>query len=203
MKRLVVFFGISLWAITAGFSQGYNVGDKASSFKLKNVDGKMVSLSDFPAAKGFVVVFTCNHCPFSVAYQDRIIEIDKKYKSKGYPVIAINPNDPIIVPEDSYDNMVQRAKEKKFTFPYLFDENQSVYRQYGAKKTPHIFLLQKQGSDLIVKYIGAIDDNSQDASKVTNTYLTNAIDNLVAGRVPDPATTKAIGCSIKDKQVKQ
>ncbi|HEX7410565.1 MAG TPA: thioredoxin family protein [Bacteroidales bacterium] len=200
MKRLIVFLSISILAITAALSQGYNVGDRASDFKLKNVDGKLVSLSNFPAAKGFVVVFTCNHCPFAKAYQDRIIQIDQKYKPEGYPVIAINPNDPTVEPEDSFDNMILRAKEKKFSFPYLFDETQAVYRQYGAKRTPHIFLLQKQGNDLVVKYIGAIDDNSQDASKVTNTYLANAIDNLLAGRVPDPATTKAIGCSIKDKQ---
>jgi peroxiredoxin len=200
MKRLIVFLSISILAITAALSQGYNVGDRASDFKLKNVDGKLVSLSDFPAAKGFVVVFTCNHCPFAKAYQDRIIQIDQKYKPEGYPVIAINPNDPTVEPEDSFDNMILRAKEKKFSFPYLFDETQAVYRQYGAKRTPHIFLLQKQGNDLVVKYIGAIDDNSQDASKVTNTYLANAIDNLLGGRVPDPATTKAIGCSIKDKQ---
>ena len=200
MKRLIIFLSISILAITAALSQGYNVGDRASDFKLKNVDGKLVSLSDFPAAKGFVVVFTCNHCPFAKAYQDRIIQIDQKYKPEGYPVIAINPNDPTVEPEDSFDNMILRAKEKKFSFPYLFDETQAVYRQYGAKRTPHIFLLQKQGNDLVVKYIGAIDDNSQDASKVANTYLANAIDNLLAGRVPDPATTKAIGCSIKDKQ---
>lgn len=200
MKRLFIILGFSLLAITLTFSQGYNVGDKAADFKLKNVDGKMVSLSDYPAAKGFVVIFTCNHCPFSIAYQDRIIQINKKYKSEGYPVIAINPNDPVAVPDDSYENMMLRAKEKKFSFPYLFDETQAVYRQYGAKRTPHVFLLQKEGSDFIVKYIGAIDDNSQDASKVETPYLTNAIDNLLAGKNPDPGFTKAIGCSIKDRQ---
>lgn len=202
MKRFFIFFCLSFLITNVALPQGYNVGDKASGFKLKNVDGKLVSLSDFPAAKGFVVIFTCNHCPFAKAYQDRIIQIDDKYKPDGYPVIAINPNDPTLEPEDSFDNMVKRAQEKHFTFPYLFDATQAVYRTYGAKRTPHVFLLQKQGDDLIVKYIGAIDDNSQDASKVTTPYLADAIDNLIAGRDPAPAMTKAIGCSIKDKQAK-
>jgi len=195
----MLMFSISILTITAAVSQGYNVGDKAADFKLKNVDGKFVSLSDYPDAKGFTVIFTCNHCPYAIAYEDRIIELDKKYKKSGYPVIAINSNDPDIAPDDSYDKMIVRAKEKGFTFPYLFDETQEVYRKYGAKRTPHIYVLQKKGSDLVVQYIGAIDDNYQDASKVTTPYLANALDALLAGKSPDPNFTKAVGCSIKDK----
>jgi len=134
----MLIFSISLLTITVAISQGYNVGDNASDFKLKNVDGKFVSLSDYPDAKGFTVIFTCNHCPYAIAYEDRIIELDKKYKKLGYPVIAINSNDPEIAPDDSYDKMIVRAKEKGFTFPYLYDETQEVYRKYGAKRTPHI-----------------------------------------------------------------
>ncbi len=192
---------ISGLALQAANSQGYNVGDKASDFKLKNVDGKYVSLSDYPDATGFIVIFTCNHCPYAIAYQDRIIELNKEYEVLGYPVVAINSNDPDIAPDDSYENMVVRAKEKGFTFPYLYDETQEVYRKYGAKRTPHVYLLQKNGKDLVVRYIGAIDDNSQDASKVTTPYLANAIEALIAGKAPDPSMTKAIGCSIKDKAV--
>jgi peroxiredoxin len=184
----------------AGMAQGYNVGDKAADFKLKNVDGKSVSLADYDEAKGFVVIFTCNHCPYAKAYEDRIISLDKKYKVLGYPVIAINPNNPEINPEDSFDKMIVRAKDKGFTFPYLFDETQEVYRKYGAKKTPHVYLLNKQGGDLVVEYIGAIDDNYQDATLVKESYLADAIDALLAGKKPDPSLTKAIGCSIKDKQ---
>jgi peroxiredoxin len=202
MKRFLLLLGISLSSITATFAQGYQVGDKASDFKLKNIDGKFVSLSNYPNAKGFVVIFTCNHCPYAKAYQDRIIQLDKKYKPKGYPVIAINSNDPQIEPTDSYQNMIVRAKEKGYTFPYLFDETQNVYREYGAKRTPHVFLLQKEGGNLVVKYIGAIDNNYQDASKVTDPYVSNAVDALLAGREPNPTFTKAIGCSIKDKQYK-
>jgi peroxiredoxin len=199
MKKLMLVFGISLLAVVIVSAQGYKVGDKATDFKLKNVDGKMVSLKDFSDAKGFVVVFTCNNCPYAKAYQDRLIELDKKYKTKGYPVVAINPNDVSLSPEDSYDKMVHRAKEKKYSFPYLIDETQYVYRAYGAEKTPHTYLLQKNGKDLVVKYIGAIDDNYQDPSSVSEAYLTNAIDAVIAGNEPQPATTKAIGCGIKDK----
>ena len=202
MKQLLFLFGISLMSYTAINAQGYSVGDKASDFKLKNVDGKFVSLSNYASAKGFVVVFTCNHCPYAKAYQERIIQLDQKYKSKGYPVIAINSNDPQLEPADSYQEMIVRAKEKSFTFPYLFDETQDVYRKYGAKRTPHVFLLQKQGSNLVVKYVGAIDDNFEDATKVTSPYVAKAIDALLAGQEPNPAFTKAIGCGIKDKQFK-
>ena len=184
--------------------EGYKVGDKAADFKLKNVDGKYVSLSDFPNAKGFVVIFTCNNCPYAKAYQDRIIAIDKKYKARGYPVIAINPNDPAVEPADSYDAMVQRAREKGYTFPYLFDEKHNVYRQYGATNTPHSFILKKNTrGELIVKYIGAVDDNFQDASSVKQPYIENAINALLSDREPDPSFTKAIGCGVKSKAPSQ
>jgi len=198
MKTMLTFL-FALMSLSVIQAQGYKVGDKASDFKLKNVDGKYVSLSDFPDAKGFVVIFTCNHCPFAKAYQDRIIEIDKTYKTKGYPVIAINPNDPKIVPEDSFEAMVQRSKEKDYTFPYLFDENQTIYKMYGATRTPHVFLLKKDKTKgLEVKYIGTIDDNYQDPAAVKQKYLANAIDALLADKLPNPDFTKAIGCSIKD-----
>lgn len=202
MKRIISVFFILLFAVVVAYSSGYNVGDKATDFKLKNVDGKHISFSNFSDAKGFVVVFTCNGCPYAQAYQDRLIEIDKKYKSKGYPVIAINPNDPALAPDDSYDKMVSVAKKEGFTFPYLIDEKQEVYRQYGATRTPHVYVLQKKGSDFVVQYIGTIDDNYQDAKKVTSPFLANALDALIAGSMPEPATTKAIGCGIKDKNKK-
>lgn len=176
---------------------GYKVGDKATDFKLKSVDNKMYSMADYKDAKGFIVVFTCNHCPFAVKYEDRIIDLAKKYKSKGYVLLAINPNDPAAQPEDSFELMQERAKEKKFSFPYLFDEGQKIYPQYGATKTPHVFLLDK---NLVVKYIGAIDDNVEDAAQVKEKYLENAIAALENGEEPTPNTTKAIGCSIKVKK---
>lgn len=182
------------------FAQGYKIGDEAMNFNLKNIDNQMVSLSDYGSEKGVVVIFTCNHCPFSVAYEDRIIELDQKYKKLGYPVIAINPNDPVSYPEDSFENMKVRAKDKGFTFPYLFDENQEVFPKYGATKTPHVYLLENKNGKFEVAYIGAIDDNSKDASSVEKTYLANAIDALLDGKKPDPNLTKAVGCSIKLKK---
>jgi len=180
---------------------GYKVGDKVGDFKLKNIDESMVSLADIKGARGYIVVFTCNHCPFSKKYEERIIALDKKYKSLGYPVVAINPNDAAQHASDDFDGMKKRAKEKGFTFPYLHDETQAVATTYGAKSTPHVYILQRDAMGATkVKYIGAIDDNSDDASAVKEKYVENAVDNLLANKPVSPETTKAIGCSIKWKK---
>ena len=176
---------------------GYKIGDVATDFSLLNVDGEMVSLADFEDAKGFILIFTCNTCPYSVAYEDRIIALDKASKSKGYPVIAINPNDPAAIDGDDLADMKVRATEKGFSFPYLQDVGQQVYPQYGATKTPHVFVLQKEGNKNIVRYIGAIDDSSRIPNKVKKRYVEQAVDALLAGKSPSTTTTKAIGCSIK------
>ncbi len=176
---------------------GYEIGSIATDFKLKNIDDKMVSLANYKDAKGFIVIFTCNHCPYSVAYEDRIIAIDKKFKKQGYPVIAINPNNPAVNPEDSFEKMKVRAKEKGFTFPYLFDAGQKIYPQYGATKTPHVFLLQKEKGNNVVKYIGAIDDNHKDVAAVKNTFLDDAVTSILKDEPIANTKTVAIGCSIK------
>jgi peroxiredoxin len=195
MSILLIFMAIPLIA-----GEGYKVGDKAADFKLKNVDGKVIGLADYPNAKGFVVVFTCNNCPYAKAYQDRIIALDKEYKAKGFPVIAINPNDPTVEPADSYEAMVNRAKEKGYTFPYLFDAKQEVYKLYGATRTPQTFVLERNDKkELIVKYIGAVDDNYQDVAAVKQPYLENALEALLSDKEPDPNFTKTIGCTIKSK----
>lgn len=187
-------------AITSTLAQGYKIGDKATDFSLKNVDEKMVSLADYTDANGFIVIFSCNHCPYVKAYENRMVELHNKYASKGFPVVAINSNDPKVQPEDSFEKMKERAKEKNFPFKYLFDEDQKVYPIYGATRTPHVFLLNKNNNDLIVEYIGAIDDNYKDASAVKENYLENAVDALLAGEKPKVTETKAIGCSIKVKK---
>jgi len=179
---------------------GYNVGDKAADFKLKNVDGKMVSLADYPDAKGFIVVFTCNHCPFAQAYEDRIKDLDKKFSGHGYPVIAINPNDKDVVPDDSFEAMQERAKDKKYSFVYLYDESQAVAKSFGATRTPHIYILKKENRQLVVKYIGAIDDNTDDPSAVKTKYVENAIADLSSGKEVTQNFTKAVGCTIKWKK---
>jgi peroxiredoxin len=178
-------------------TNGYAVGDIVKDFSLKSVDGKMVSMGSFDNAKGFILTFTCNTCPYSVAYEDRLIELDKKYASQGYPVIAINPNSPEARPDDSFENMQARAKEKGFTFPYMLDVGQKVYPVFGATRTPHMYVIAKTDKGHQVKYIGAIDDNYKDASAVTKRYIEDAVDALLAGKEVEVKTTKAIGCSIK------
>lgn len=183
--------------VNYGAGHGYHIGDIATDFKLENIDGKGVSLSDYESAKGFIVVFTCNTCPYAVAYEDRIEALNKKYAGLGYPVIAIMPNNTEVKPGDSMDAMRARAKAKGFTFPYLIDQGQKIYPQYGATKTPHVYILQKTKKGNQVKYIGAIDDNYQDASAVTKKYVEDAVDALLSGKEIKETQTRAIGCSIK------
>ncbi len=200
MKKIIMSLSFLLTLAMLVQAQGYKIGDNAQNFNLKNVDGEMISLFDYnEATKGAIVIFTCNHCPYAKAYEDRIIEIDNKFREKGYPVIAINPNDPLLQPEDSFDKMIERANDKNFPFPYLFDEKQEVYKVFGAKKTPHVYLLKKVNNNFIVSYIGTIDDNYKDVSAVQKNYLADAINALLNGENPNPEYTKAIGCSIKDK----
>jgi len=176
---------------------GVKVGDKAPAFSLKNVDGRTVSLADYQKEKGVVLIFTCNHCPYAKAYEERIIALHKELAPKGFPVVAINPNDPQIVPEDSYENMQKRAKEKKYPFVYLFDETQEVAKAYGAQKTPHVFLLKNTAEGFVVAYIGTLDDSPNDPKKVQKRYVVEAVEAILAGKPVPIAETKAIGCSIK------
>ena len=185
MKTLKLLSMVVLMVISSAFtadSNGYKIGDIATDFSLENIDGKMVSLSDYKDAKGFIVIFTCNTCPYAVAYEDRIVALDKKYASKGYPVIAIMPNDTDVQPGDSMDKMKARAKAKGFTFPYLMDKGQTIYPQYGATKTPHVYVLERTKRGNEVKYIGAIDDNYQDATAVTTKYVEEAVDALLKNK---------------------
>ncbi len=201
MKKLLPVLAACLMLlssfITRPAGEGYKVGDKAADFKLKNVDGKMVSLADNRAAKGYIVVFTCNTCPYAKAYESRIVELNKKYAPLGFPVVAINPNDPSVAPGDSYAAM----QTKKYAFPYLLDETQQVAKTYGATRTPHLYVLVRKGTDLVVSYIGAIDDNSEDATAVKTKYVENAMTEILGGKPATTSSTKAIGCTIKWKRV--
>lgn len=194
---LTLALALVAMSFTVNTSGGYKVGDTAIDFKLKNVDGKTVSLAGIKDAKGYIVIFTCNACPYAKAYEDRIIALHNKYASQGYPVVAINPNDKDVQPADSYDKMKERAKEKKFPFNYLYDETQEIAKTYGATRTPHVYLLDK---NRVVRYIGAIDDNSESASDVKEKYLENAIDALRDGKDVATKETKAVGCGIKWKK---
>jgi peroxiredoxin len=200
MKRLMLplglFFAFCMISATK-LSTGLKVGDTAPTFTLKNINDKMVSLADYKT-DGVIVIFSCNHCPYAKAYEERIVALNTKY-SASYPVVMINPNDAASYPDDNFANMKIRAKDKNFNFPYLVDESQEIAKTYGALKTPHIYLLKKENDKHVVKYIGAIDDNTYDASKVKTHYLEEAIENLQKGEVVKLAETKAIGCGIKWK----
>ena len=197
MNKLKLLLFTMLLATAISAQNGYDIGALAADFNLENIDGSFVSLSDFSESKGFIVVFTCNTCPYAVAYEDRIEALNKKYAKKGYPVIAIRPNKTEIKPGDSLDAMRKRANKKGFTFPYLIDREQAVFPQYGATKTPHVYVLQKNNEMLIVRYIGAIDDNYKDANKVVLKYVEDAVDALLMNRKVPVSKTRAIGCSIK------
>ena len=200
MKKLFSLLVTLVTATTLSHGQGYKVGDVAKDFSLLNVDGNFIGMESLQNTKGFIVVFTCNACPYAKAYESRIIQLDKTYASKGFPVVAINSNDEKIQPEDSYKNMQILAKAKGYPFPYLYDSSQEIASLYGATRTPHVFLLNKENGQLIVKYIGAIDDNSDDASKVKMKYVENAIDQILTNQEVAIKETKAIGCGIKWKK---
>lgn len=200
MKQTILF----MVAVMIGFmtyaqsSMGFKVGEKVEDFSLENpLTGKTVSMSDYEDAKGFIVVFTCNHCPYAVKYEQRIIDLARAYNPMGYPVIAINPNDPEAYPDDSPANMVVRAKEKEYPFPYLFDETQDVAKAYGATRTPEVRVIERTKEGLILRYIGAIDDNYQDAEQVENPYVAAAVKALLGGGDVPVESAKAVGCSIK------
>ncbi len=198
MKQLLSLLTLAVAFVAASFTlPSHTVGEVASDFHLKNVDGKMVRLSDMKDAKGYIVIFTCNTCPYAKAYEERIIALHQKYAALGYPVVAINSNDKNVKPDDSYESMQSYAKEKKFPFVYLYDETQEIARAYGALKTPHVYVLD---SKRVVRYIGAIDDNSEDADAVKEKYVENAVNALLAGKDVAVKETKAIGCGIKWKR---
>lgn len=197
IKSLVLTAFIAVLFVAAK-PLGYGVGDTAADFKLKNVDGKMVSLADFKSAKGVIVIFDCNTCPYSKAYNERILALSKKYPST-FPVVAINSNSPDLSPGDSFEEMVKYAKTKGYDFPYLFDETQEVAKAYGATNTPHVYVLKKEGGAFKVAYIGAIDNNTKDANAADKKYVEEAVDALLAGTAVPTEKTKAIGCTIKWK----
>ena len=191
MKSIVMVLVCAVMLAASPVKNGYEVGDKATDFKLKNVDGKMVSLADFKEAKGFIIIFDCNTCPYSKAYNERIIDLNEKYAIKGFPVITINANDGS---GDSYEDMVRIANKKKYKFPYLYDETQAIAKTYGATNTPHVFVLNR---DLKVSYIGAIDDNARNAASASKKYVENAVDALLTGKSVPVTKTKAVGCGIR------
>jgi len=200
MKKVILLLALAFSAfLSQAQTATLKAGETAPDFKLKNVDGKEISFASYPKAKGFIVVFTCNTCPYAVAYEQRILELDKKFKPQGYPVIAINPNDPEASKADAFEKMQDLAKEKKYSFPYLFDKGQVVTDQYGAKHTPHLFIVSKTAKGNVVEYVGAIDNDPEGTKTEKTKYAEDVIASLKNNQKPTITQTKEIGCTVKRK----
>ena len=173
-----------------------SVGSTAPNFSLKGVDGKEHSLDALADSKAVAVIFSCNHCPYVLAWEDRMIAIQRDYEGRGVTLIAINANNAQTHPTDSFENMVKRSNEKGFNFPYLRDETQEIAHAYGATRTPEVFLLDAERT---VRYHGAIDDNYDDADAVKQHYLRDAVDAVLEGKQAPISETPPVGCTVKWK----
>jgi peroxiredoxin len=190
-----IAIGVIFLLVTA-FSTDSRIGKTVSDFKLISTGGSVVSLSNYPAAKGFIVVFTCNHCPFAKLYYERLNALHTEFSKQGVPLLAISSTDTVMYQSDSYDNMKALAKQKGFKYPYLFDGTQTVAKNFRADKTPHAFVIWKVNGTWQIKYNGAIDDNGNEPTEVKTRYLANAVNELLAGKPVTVQETKSIGCSI-------
>ncbi len=201
MKKLMILLAGALM-LTSRINAGepYKPGDIASDFHLKNVSGELISMSQFKDAKGFIVVFCCNTCPVVKKYEQRIIDLNTQFSSKGYPVIAINSNDKSVSPGDSFEEMKKVALDKGYKFPYIYDESQEVAKLWGATNTPHVYVISRTGDQLVVRYVGAIDNNADDPVKADKKYVVNAVNALLMNNQVPITETKAIGCGIKWKR---
>lgn len=175
-------------------------GQTAPDFALVSTAGKQVSFKDYPSAKGYILVFTCNTCPYSKAYEQRINDLNNKYAAKGFPVIAVNPNSAEVSPGESFEKMKEHAKEAGFTFPYLYDKDQAVTASYGARNTPHVFVVRKTAAGNVVEYTGAIDNDTQNTSPGKTLFVEDAVNALLKDEKPPRTVTKAIGCTVKWKR---
>lgn len=178
-------------------TRNLQIGSTIPEFNLPGIDDKYYSLQSFKDRKALIIIFSCNHCPYVQAYENRIIQIQEDYSPKGVSIIAINSNDAVTYPEDSFAEMKKRAAQKKFNFIYLRDEDQSAARNFDASHTPEVFLFDEKRK---LVYHGKIDDNWQNEQKVKTKYLRNALDELLSGKEISVPETYSIGCTIKWKQ---
>lgn len=199
--RFILFF-VFLHSLTSFQGNGgntplktANIGRKISDFSLKNTDNKPVSLSSFKEAKGFIVIFTCNHCPFAKLYTQRLNDLNTKYKALGVPLLAINSMDTLVYEEESFELMQQRAKTEKYNFPYLYDVKQTVGKNFVANHTPHSFVIWKENNYWVVKYSGAIDDNGEHP-ELANSFIGNAVEELLQNKTVSTPQTESFGCKI-------
>jgi len=191
--------GICIWLACTMFTLAFTPIKNEKTiidFTLRNVDGKLISLSNYPDAKGFIVVFTCNHCPFAKLYPERMNVLNTKYRQLGVPLIAISSTDTSVYEDDGFDKMVEKAQAEHFNYPYLYDPEQLAAKKFGAQRTPHAFVIWKEKGGLLIKYNGAIDDNGAEPEKATHHYIAEAVDSLLRGGDVDVRVTKSIGCQI-------
>lgn len=172
------------------------IGDQAPDFELKSVNGSTVTLKDLKNGGPFCVIFSCNHCPYVLAWEDRIIDIARTYSARGVKFVLVNANDPVKYPADSFDEMKKRAQMKDYPFHYLHDETQEAARAFDAERTPEVFLFNTDGR---LAYHGAPDDNYDDPKAVARPYLRDALDALLNGKQPQTQDTQPQGCTIKWK----
>jgi peroxiredoxin len=184
---IAVLSSVQAWALAIGDAM------PAATIKLDNVDGRELTLAQMAGPKGTLVIFSCNHCPWVRAWEERLVTIGNTYSKRGVGVIAVSSNDPQVYPQDDLPQMKERARAKSYEFPYALDVTSDVGRAFGATHTPEAFLFDASGR---LVYHGAIDDNARDAAKVKNHYLQNALDAVLAGRHPAVQETKALGCTI-------
>lgn len=170
------------------------IGERAPDFSLPGVDGKNYSLADFADAPLLVVAFTCNHCPYVVGSEDRIIAFAQEYSGRGVAFVAINSNSQNTYADDSYEHMVERARDKQFSFPYLRDEPQQVALAYGALRTPHFYVFDQERK---LRYTGRMDDNPKFPGQETTHELRDAVEDLLAGRQVSTPLTNPLGCNVK------
>lgn len=164
-------------------------------FSLRNVNGKIVSTADYKDAKGFIVIFTCNHCPFAKLYTKRMNDLSEKYSALNIPLIAINSMDTLIYAEESFSKMQATAMNDSFKFPYLQDADQSIGKRFRAEHTPAAYVIWKENNLWKIKYKGAIDDNGENP-KIANSYIANAVEELMAGKSVSNSETQSFGCAI-------
>lgn len=200
MKRLK-FISYILLLISIYSFRGDNdfpklkIGKTVNDFDLKNIDNSHVSLSNYKDAKGFIIVFTCNHCPFAKLYPKRLNDLNTKYKALGVPLLAINSMDTLIYEEESFELMQKKAEVEKLNFPYLFDAMQSVGKNFGAEHTPQAYVIWKQNNTWVIKYSGAVDDNGEHPEKATS-FIGNAVDELLNNKPVSKPETQSFGCRI-------
>jgi len=190
--KLLALLAPLLWCTSFSVVENKTVHD----FRLRNVDGKWTSLHDYPDAKGFIIVFTCNHCPFAKLYPARLNELNQKYLPLGIPLIAISSSDTVSYEEDSWEKMVEKAQKEHFSFPYLFDADQHTAKDFGAQRTPHAFVIWKEAGVYKIKYNGAVDDNGAEPQSVKKHYISEAVDALLQGLEVPVKETRSIGCQI-------